>query len=144
MLLHRGRLVLAGALILSACSERSAGTPTAAGTGGASAASAAASTGATGTGAGGTGGSAPPTFAAECASNGGTWDLVQKPGASIQFGGMAPAADDGAVCELVLPGDPALGPADHVGPGFATEIDSVMPFSFGTYRTRVSLASCAA
>lgn len=119
------------------------GAGTTAGTGGAASAGGAGGAGAAGPGgAGGT--TAAPTFATECASNGGQWDLVEQPEASIAFGVMDPKAEDGAACELVLAGDPALGPADHVGPGFATEIDSTTPFSFGTYRFRVKLASCAA
>jgi hypothetical protein len=135
--------------LLAACGSNQATSSTGhPGSGGAGATSSTATTSTTSTSATGTGGSAggmagPPTFATECASNAGMWDPVQQPDASIQFGVQDPSAEDNAVCELVLPGNPALGPADHVGPGFATEIDSKMSFSFGTYRTRVELASCA-
>ncbi|APR88313.1 cellulose-binding, family II [Minicystis rosea] len=139
---------IALALTLAACG--STGTPASTGqvgTGGTATTSTGSAGGTTSTGGStGTGGTAalPPTFATECGSNGGSWDLVEQPGASIQFGVADASATDDAVCQLVLPGDPALGTADHVGPSFATEIDSTDTFSFGTYRTRVQLASCAA
>ena len=60
---------------------------------------------------------------------------------TITFGAESGAAD---VVRLVLPGVPDQGPDYHVSPAWAVEIGTSDPVHFGTYRTRVSLAACAA
>jgi hypothetical protein len=58
--------------------------------------------------------------------------------------GVADAmSGDDAVARLILAGDPALGPADHASPAFASELATQRTFTYGTFRTRVRLASCA-
>jgi beta-glucanase (GH16 family) len=54
------------------------------------------------------------------------------------------AASDGFVAKLTLPGNAALGSGDHVSPSFASELGTNASFSYGTYRMRVKLGSCAA
>jgi hypothetical protein len=62
----------------------------------------------------------------------------------IQLGVANPNAADQLVGVLTFPGSTTLAGTDHVGPGFATEIDSNKnDFTYGMYRTRVQLASCS-
>jgi hypothetical protein len=54
-------------------------------------------------------------------------------------------ARDGQVVELRYPGDPALGPADRVGPvRWPVELRTQEPLHYGEYRLAVELARCAA
>jgi hypothetical protein len=109
--------------------------------------------GAGGAGTSGTGGGAgtmgfdaglgPPTFETQFASADG-FSQRSQPKGSVRFGVDEPGAEDGKAAMLVFAGDPALGPMDGAGPANASEIDSAMKFSFGTYRTRVNLAKCSA
>ncbi|HSY21976.1 MAG TPA: glycoside hydrolase family 16 protein [Polyangiaceae bacterium] len=58
---------------------------------------------------------------------------------TIAFGVSSPAASDGKVATLTRTGGQAT-----LGTGGAEEIVSRAPFSFGTFRYRIQLASCAA
>ena len=52
---------------------------------------------------------------------------------------------DGRVVELRYPGDPALGPADRVGPvHWPVELGTREPLHFGEYRVAVEFARCSA
>ena len=83
-----------------------------------------------------------PTWLTDFAGDEGRWDLVQKGNGSVAFGVPDPRAADNCVVTLLFPGDARLGSADRVGPGFATEIDSKQSFLYGTFRTRLKLATC--
>jgi hypothetical protein len=66
-----------------------------------------------------------------------------QPGASVDLGVADPAASDGVVARLRFPGLPALGTADRVGPGYASELATNRDdFHHGIYRMRVRLAAC--
>jgi hypothetical protein len=84
-----------------------------------------------------------PTFATEFTSNDGQWGLQLQPSDAIRFGVPNAGAGDGAVSEIVLHGNPSLDSSSLTGPEFATQIETKTLLSFGTYRTRVKLASCA-
>jgi hypothetical protein len=82
-----------------------------------------------------------PTIFEEFGS-GTTWYERSQPQGSAAFGVPNARAADSAVAELMFPGNPALGPADNAGPGFATEIGTNDRLSYGTYRARVQLGTC--
>jgi hypothetical protein len=86
-----------------------------------------------------------PTWSNEMTSAGGSdFDVRSSSGGSVTRNLADPDATDGYVARLVLPGNPALGTADHVSPDFASEQGTKAgTFSYGTYRMRVKLASCA-
>jgi hypothetical protein len=85
----------------------------------------------------------PPAWSTEFVADEGLWDLVVRSGGRITFGVTDPAASDAAAGALLFPGDARPEAADRVGPGFATELDSKRRFLYGTFRTRVKLATCA-
>jgi hypothetical protein len=89
---------------------------------------------------------APPTFAAEMiASDRSRFFSRSDNGGAVGFGLANANAADNAVAELYFHGDPALGPSDKLSPDYATEIGTDDgTFRYGTYRTRVQLARCAA
>jgi hypothetical protein len=96
-------------------------------------------------GACGAGGGAGPSDGATAvdASLPPTWstDFASSDSALFDARGTATLGDDGV---LVLAGDPALGPTDDVGPDGASELATQRTFSYGTFRQRVTLASCDA
>jgi hypothetical protein len=71
------------------------------------------------------------------------WDVIEGSG-RISFGVSDAHAIDHVVAALAFPGDQSLGATDRVGPRFGTEIDTRDRFLFGTFRTRVRFATCAA
>jgi hypothetical protein len=87
----------------------------------------------------------PPTWASEMiAADDGLFTSRMQSGGAVELGVASADADDGGVARLVLAGAPRLGTGDHVGPAFASELATTnADFHFGTYRTRVRLASCA-
>jgi hypothetical protein len=86
-----------------------------------------------------------PTWSNEMTSAGaGEFYTRAQQGGTVERNLADSAASDGFVARLKLPGNPALGPADHVSPEFASELGTNASFSYGTYRMRVELGSCAA
>jgi len=65
-------------------------------------------------------------------------------GGSATLGITNASATDNAVAELIFKGNAALGPNDKLTPDFATEVGTNQTFGYGTFRTRVQLAKCAA
>ncbi|QQR81795.1 MAG: hypothetical protein IPJ69_06800 [Deltaproteobacteria bacterium] len=103
------------------------------------------SSGTGGTLTGGSGGT--PTLTSQMTTNAGVWDLQLPSPAmgSITFGTSqtsAPSTDDGQVVRIVLEGNAALTSSDRAGPAWANQISTHDRLSFGTYRTRVKVASC--
>jgi len=84
----------------------------------------------------------PPTFETQFEANDAVWEALPAEGGGIEFGVAEAGAEDGLAATLRLPGDPALGNGDRVGPAFGTEIESMAPFHFGTYRARLRVAAC--
>lgn len=82
-----------------------------------------------------------PTLGTEFTSDAG-W-RTRTSGGQVRFNVDQAGAGDRRVAELNFPGNPALGPADRVGPPFASEIYTTQQLHFGVYRTRVQLARCA-
>ena len=87
----------------------------------------------------------PPTWASDMiAADHRLFTTRMQPGGTVELGVADADADGGEVARLVLAGAPRLGTRDHVGPAFASELATARDdFHFGTYRTRVRLASCA-
>jgi hypothetical protein len=89
--------------------------------------------------------SSASVFETEFVDNPGQWSLdTSLPRASVTFGQADEAARDGNVAELRFPGDASRAAGDSVGPDYVTQMATLAEFSFGTLRTRVSFASCAA
>jgi hypothetical protein len=81
-----------------------------------------------------------PTIQSQFTSGSG-WSVRKQANASVNFG--VAGGEDGAVAQLVFPGNAALGANDLGGPDYATEIVQQTGVHFGTYRTRLSLARCS-
>ena len=85
-----------------------------------------------------------PGWSTQFVAEEGLWEQTTPlPGATIAFGAPNGAAGDNAVVELRLPGLPGAGPDTDSGPDVATQIATRRFMQFGTFRARVSFASCA-
>jgi len=85
-----------------------------------------------------------PGWSTQFVAEEGLWEQTTPlPGATIAFGVPNGAAADDAVVELSLPGLPGAGPDTDSGPDVATQIATRRFMQFGTFRARVSFASCA-
>jgi hypothetical protein len=86
-----------------------------------------------------------PTFEVEfVASDADRFYGYSENGGGFAFGVANGDAADGNVTELLFHGDGSLGPDDSLSPAYATEIGTnVGTFSYGEYRARLQLASCA-
>lgn len=85
-----------------------------------------------------------PGWSTQFVAEEGLWQQTAPlPGATIAFGAPNGAAGDNAVVELRLPGLSGAGPDTDPGPDVATQIATRRFLQFGTFRTRVSFASCA-
>jgi len=86
-----------------------------------------------------------PDWSTEFAANGGLWsNVTSQATGSVTFGFADPLAGDGLAARLLFPGAPGLGSAARAGTSFATEIDSAQTFTYGTFRARLALPTCAA
>jgi hypothetical protein len=88
---------------------------------------------------------APPTWSTQfVAADVALFDPKTSAANQVQFGAADAMASDRWAGTLLFPGSTTLGPNDHAGPDFATEIESKMAtFRYGMYRLRVRLAACA-
>lgn len=70
------------------------------------------------------------------------WTKDERTLASVAFGFSDPAASDAKTLRIVLPGDPAKGAADAVGPSRGNQVKTRDPLTYGTYRFRAKAAAC--
>jgi hypothetical protein len=96
-----------------------------------------------GQGPGGAAGQRSAGFVEEFAADSGAWEAQNElPGSTTSVGQGNPAARDGYLAELRLPGHPEFTASQQVGAQFATQLALRERFHFGTYRTRLSFGGC--
>lgn len=78
-----------------------------------------------------------PTLYSDFTTDDGTWAKKSKPTGSVTFGAVNAAANDQKVARLIFSGSPGS------GPGNASRIKTTTLLGFGTYRARVSFATCS-
>lgn len=87
--------------------------------------------------------SVAPTIYDEFTAASDIWSKqVNGPG-SVTFGSPDASALDGLALDITLRGDPALSSWDYVGPGSSNHLATEQLLSFGSFRTRARVASCA-
>jgi hypothetical protein len=84
-----------------------------------------------------------PTWSDDLTAPSSAWYSRASASGSAVIGAAAGGSSDG-VARLVFGGDPARGPADRVGPAFASEIGTHRTFTGGELRARIRLARCGA
>jgi hypothetical protein len=86
----------------------------------------------------------PPVYLAEFEPGIPGWEeQVVAPDATTATGVRDDAARDGFVASLVFPGHADYAASDLTDARYATQIQSLDRFSFGTYRARVALGACS-
>lgn len=85
-----------------------------------------------------------PTIGTNFLTSENLWNSKKQTMGSVTFGAADVASADNAVVALMFPGVPGQGSTYKTGPANATQISTKQLVSFGTYRTRVKFATCAA
>jgi hypothetical protein len=95
-----------------------------------------------GTGGGGGDPGPLPTLEVDFDGPSGDFQSFIRGGGSIDLGIADDRAEDGMLGVLTLPGNAGFGPSDHVGPAFASELESNDTIGYGTFKVRVEPARC--
>lgn len=99
-------------------------------------------------GCGASGGSNPtpsdePTIFDDFVSNSGIWQIDERIASGVLFGANVAAASNGKALKIALPGDPASGTSEAVGPSAGNQVRSQDSLSYGEYRFSIVSAACA-
>jgi hypothetical protein len=91
------------------------------------------------------GGASTVVFSSEMAKADPAWEVTTSlPGSAVSFGVTAASARDGRAVDLRFPGDASLTATDRTDPNLATMISTRQFFRYGTFRSRLAPARCAA
>lgn len=84
-----------------------------------------------------------PTIYDEFTSESAVWSKQVRTPGSVVFGASEPAATDQSILRITVQGNPLLASTDYVGPSKSNQIATNEKLSFGSYRVRANIASCA-